>query len=239
MQSVMNMPFYKRSIPPLLTEMEPNICPEHWTGMKMEFIHYFLTFVLIYHCLITTILPPCFCSQTLNSFLYSFHRLLMYHIRDCLPELKTRINVLAAQYQSLLNSYGEPIDDKSATLLQLITKFAAEYCRTIEGTAKYIETAELWVSHLWSPHTTYIVHTYTTEGCYRQYFPLIPNLNSMPVLLMHFVLFQMWWSENLLYISWNVWSDIRVSWSTWWSHNHRCAHSNQKCHGGFLLSCDL
>lgn len=70
-------------------------------------------------------------------------RLLMHHIRDCLPELKTRINVLAAQYQSLLNSYGDPVEDKSATLLQLITKFAAEYCHTIEGTAKYIETAEL------------------------------------------------------------------------------------------------
>ncbi|XP_072242272.1 dynamin-1-like protein isoform X1 [Leuresthes tenuis] len=77
-----------------------------------------------------------FLARTLN-------RLLMHHIRDCLPELKTRINVLAAQYQSLLNSYGEPVDDKSATLLQLITKFAAEYCNTIEGTAKYIETAEL------------------------------------------------------------------------------------------------
>lgn len=73
----------------------------------------------------------------------TLNRLLMHHIRDCLPELKTRINVLAAQYQSLLNSYGEPVEDKSATLLQLITKFAAEYCNTIEGTAKYIETAEL------------------------------------------------------------------------------------------------
>lgn len=69
----------------------------------------------------------------------------MHHIRDCLPELKTRINVLAAQYQSLLGSYGEPVEDQSATLLQLITKFATEYCNTIEGTAKYIETAELWV----------------------------------------------------------------------------------------------
>ncbi|KAM9753012.1 dynamin-1-like protein isoform 1-T1 [Menidia menidia] len=77
-----------------------------------------------------------FLARTLN-------RLLMHHIRDCLPELKTRINVLASQYQSLLNSYGEPVEDKSATLLQLITKFAAEYCHTIEGTAKYIETAEL------------------------------------------------------------------------------------------------
>lgn len=77
--------------------------------------------------------------------LFSIFRLLMHHIRDCLPELKTRINVLAAQYQSLLNSYGEPVEDKSATLLQLITKFATEYCNTIEGTAKYIETSELWV----------------------------------------------------------------------------------------------
>ncbi|XP_062404350.1 dynamin-1-like protein isoform X4 [Sardina pilchardus] len=73
----------------------------------------------------------------------TLNRLLMHHIRDCLPELKTRINVLAAQYQSLLGSYGEPVEDKSATLLQLITKFATEYCNTIEGTAKYIETAEL------------------------------------------------------------------------------------------------
>ncbi|XP_052453525.1 dynamin-1-like protein isoform X2 [Carassius gibelio] len=73
----------------------------------------------------------------------TLNRLLMHHIRDCLPELKTRINVLAAQYQSLLGSYGEPVEDMSATLLQLITKFATEYCNTIEGTAKYIETAEL------------------------------------------------------------------------------------------------
>uniref|UniRef100_A0A8C3AUY8 Dynamin-1-like protein n=1 Tax=Cyclopterus lumpus TaxID=8103 RepID=A0A8C3AUY8_CYCLU len=73
----------------------------------------------------------------------TLNRLLMHHIRDCLPNLKTRINVLASQYQSLLSSYGEPVEDQSATLLQLITKFATEYCNTIEGTAKYIETAEL------------------------------------------------------------------------------------------------
>ncbi|KAJ8249913.1 hypothetical protein COCON_G00231290 [Conger conger] len=73
----------------------------------------------------------------------TLNRLLMHHIRDCLPGLKTRINVLAAQYQSLLSSYGQPVEDHSATLLQLVTKFAAEYCNTIEGTAKYIETAEL------------------------------------------------------------------------------------------------
>ncbi|XP_067832237.1 dynamin-1-like protein isoform X1 [Heptranchias perlo] len=75
-------------------------------------------------------------SKTLN-------RLLMHHIRDCLPELKTRVNVLTAQYQSMLNSYGHPIEDHNSTLLQIITKFATEYCNTIEGTARNIETSEL------------------------------------------------------------------------------------------------
>ena len=70
-------------------------------------------------------------------------QLLMHHIRDCLPELKTRVNVMMSQFQQLLSSFGEPIDDKSQTLLQIITKFAAEYCATIEGTSKNIETSEL------------------------------------------------------------------------------------------------
>ncbi|XP_028923430.1 dynamin-1-like protein isoform X2 [Ornithorhynchus anatinus] len=77
-----------------------------------------------------------FLTKTLN-------RLLMHHIRDCLPELKTRVNVLTAQYQSVLQSYGQPIADQNATLLQIITKFATEYCNTIEGTARNIETSEL------------------------------------------------------------------------------------------------
>ena len=116
-------------------------------------------------------------SKTLN-------RLLMHHIRDCLPELKTRVNVMASQFQSLLNSFGEPVADPAQLLLQvgddepfvlrqllsleaiisqlkytlfydnsdlsvfflllqIITKFAAAYCATIEGTAKNIETTEL------------------------------------------------------------------------------------------------
>lgn len=73
----------------------------------------------------------------------TLNRLLMHHIRDCLPELKTRVNVMTSQFQQLLASFGEPVDDKSQTLLQIITKFAAEYCATIEGTSKNIETSEL------------------------------------------------------------------------------------------------
>lgn len=70
-------------------------------------------------------------------------RLLMHHIRDCLPDLKTRVTVLTAQYQAQINSYGQPVEDHSATLLQIVTKFASDYCNTIEGTARYIETSEL------------------------------------------------------------------------------------------------
>lgn len=73
----------------------------------------------------------------------TLNRLLMHHIRDCLPELKTRVNVMISQFQSLLNSYGEAVDDQGQTLLQIITKFASSYCATIEGTARNIETTEL------------------------------------------------------------------------------------------------
>ncbi|KAL4226099.1 Dynamin-1-like protein [Mactra antiquata] len=73
----------------------------------------------------------------------TLNRLLMHHIRDCLPELKTRVNVLIAQFQSLLNTFGEPIEDKSQLLLQIITRFASAYCSTIEGTSRNIETTEL------------------------------------------------------------------------------------------------
>jgi len=73
----------------------------------------------------------------------TLNKLLLYHIRNCLPDLKTRVNVMVSQYQALLNSYGEPVIDKSSTLLQLITKFASTYCETIEGTSRNITTTEL------------------------------------------------------------------------------------------------
>ncbi|CAF1347667.1 unnamed protein product [Rotaria magnacalcarata] len=77
-----------------------------------------------------------FLAKTLN-------RLLMYHIRDCLPSLKARINQMVSHFQTLVNSFGEPIEDKGRLLLQIITKFASNYCGTIEGTAKNIEVSEL------------------------------------------------------------------------------------------------
>ncbi|CAF1671344.1 unnamed protein product [Adineta ricciae] len=79
-----------------------------------------------------------FLAKTLN-------RLLMHHIRDCLPSLKARMNQMVSHFQTLVNSFGEPIEDKGRLLLQIITKFASNYCATIEGTAKNIEVSELFV----------------------------------------------------------------------------------------------
>ncbi|KAK0398425.1 hypothetical protein QR680_002586 [Steinernema hermaphroditum] len=73
----------------------------------------------------------------------TLNRLLMQHIRNCLPQLKSRVNVLSSQCQSMLSSYGEEIADKKTTLLQIITRFSTAYIDTIGGTAKNIETAEL------------------------------------------------------------------------------------------------
>lgn len=85
----------------------------------------------------------------------TLQRLLMHHIRDCLPELKTRVNLMISQFQALLHSYGDQVRDKSQTLLQIITKFASSYCATIEGTARNIETTELWVTFINSRQTEF------------------------------------------------------------------------------------
>lgn len=70
-------------------------------------------------------------------------QLLMRHIRDCLPDLKIRINSLMSQYQAQLNSYGDPVTDKAKTIIDVITKFALSYCDTIKGGKRQIKTTEL------------------------------------------------------------------------------------------------
>ncbi|XP_060557155.1 dynamin-1-like protein isoform X2 [Ruditapes philippinarum] len=106
----------------------------------------------------------------------TLNRLLMHHIRDCLPELKTRVNVLIAQFQSLLNTFGEPIEDKSQLLLQIITRFASAYCSTIEGTSRNIETTEL----CGGARICYIFHE--TFGRTLETIDALQNLNTMDIL---------------------------------------------------------
>ncbi|VDD91114.1 unnamed protein product [Enterobius vermicularis] len=73
----------------------------------------------------------------------TLNRLLMHHIRECLPKLKSRVNMMISQYQSELKTYGEPIQDYRGTLLQIITRFATAYTAAIEGVSKNIVTSEL------------------------------------------------------------------------------------------------
>ncbi|KAI6214042.1 Dynamin-1-like protein [Aphelenchoides besseyi] len=73
----------------------------------------------------------------------TLNRLLIHHIRECLPQLKLRVNMMIGQCRTLLNSYGDPVVDKNRTLLQLITHFSNAYTSTIDGTSKNIETNEL------------------------------------------------------------------------------------------------
>ncbi|KAI6234566.1 Dynamin central region family protein [Aphelenchoides fujianensis] len=40
----------------------------------------------------------------------TLNRLLIHHIRECLPQLKARVSTMIAQCRSLLNSYGEPVN---------------------------------------------------------------------------------------------------------------------------------
>lgn len=71
------------------------------------------------------------------------NKLLLSHIRNCLPDLKSRVNMMVSQYQSLLNSYGGTVIDRNSTLLHIITKFSTTYCETVEGTSQNIAITEL------------------------------------------------------------------------------------------------
>ncbi|XP_074055599.1 LOW QUALITY PROTEIN: dynamin-1-like protein [Macrotis lagotis] len=88
---------------------------------------------------------PVLASQNGTHFLTkTINRYLMHYILECLSKLKARVNVLMDQYHSMLESYGHPVQDQNSTLLEIITRFATEYCNNVEGTAKNIETSEIF-----------------------------------------------------------------------------------------------
>ncbi|KAJ1363177.1 Dynamin-1-like protein, variant 2 [Parelaphostrongylus tenuis] len=102
--------------------------------------------------------------------------LLMHHIRNCLPALKARVAIMHAQCQADLQAFGEPVDDKSRTLLQIITRFAAAYTSTIEGTSRNIETTEL----CGGARICFIFHE--TFGKSLEGINPLENLNEMDIL---------------------------------------------------------
>lgn len=70
-------------------------------------------------------------------------QLLMRHIRECLPDLRVKINSLLSEYQTRLNSYGDVVTDQAKTIIDIITKFSLSYCDTIRGGKCQIKTTQL------------------------------------------------------------------------------------------------
>ena len=69
--------------------------------------------------------------------------LLLSHIRNYLPDLKSRVNMTISRYQNLLDSYGDPVVDQHSTILRILTQFASTYCQTVEGTSQNIAVSEI------------------------------------------------------------------------------------------------
>lgn len=82
-----------------------------------------------------------FLAKTLN-------RILVQHIRDVLPELKLKVNKMLSEAQTEMMAYGDPLYDtrgsRGALLLQVITRFSANYRDAIDGKLTDLSVNELY-----------------------------------------------------------------------------------------------
>lgn len=74
--------------------------------------------------------------------------ILLNHIRQVLPDIKSKIAQLISQAQQRLQEYGVPINEggmsNGALLLQLLTKFSTEYVDVIDGRNTDLSTNDLF-----------------------------------------------------------------------------------------------
>lgn len=82
----------------------------------------------------------------------SLNQILMLHIRDCLPDIKSKIMSMIVSVQNNLDALGEPTDAQGsnrlgATLLNLLSNFTANFANSIDGrgsTQGVLELNELY-----------------------------------------------------------------------------------------------
>lgn len=80
---------------------------------------------------------PNICNRHGSPFLAkTLNRLLIHHIRRCLPDLKQKIESIKSQITANLKMYGDDLVDNSRTLLHIITKFCTAYCASLDGTSR-------------------------------------------------------------------------------------------------------
>ncbi|KNC47855.1 dynamin-A [Thecamonas trahens ATCC 50062] len=80
-------------------------------------------------------------SRTLN-------KILIYHIRNALPALRSRIHALISETENHIGLLGEPINatsetEKSGLVLSSLTQFCTSYCAAIDGTRTSFITNQL------------------------------------------------------------------------------------------------
>ncbi|KAL3235149.1 Dynamin-related protein DNM1 [Nakaseomyces bracarensis] len=72
---------------------------------------------------------------------------LISHIKEKLPDIKTRLNTLVSQTEQELSQYGDVGDinkeNRAGLVLQLMNKFATTFISSIDGTSSEISTKEL------------------------------------------------------------------------------------------------
>lgn len=78
----------------------------------------------------------------------SLSKLLLNHIHESLPELRTKMSNLLIDAQKEMMAYGDPMLDESnnkgAILLQIITKFSTDYAFAIDGKLTDSNSKELY-----------------------------------------------------------------------------------------------
>ncbi|CCD23887.1 dynamin-related GTPase DNM1 NDAI_0C02270 [Naumovozyma dairenensis CBS 421] len=75
------------------------------------------------------------------------NRILMNHIKDKLPDIKTKLNALVTQTEQELLGYGGGVrgtkENRSGLILELMNKFSTNFISSIEGNSSNINTKEL------------------------------------------------------------------------------------------------
>lgn len=97
----------------------------------------------------------------------------MNHIRECLPEIRSKIVSLIIQAQQRLNEYGVPLAESNmspgALLLQMLTRFATEYVDSIDGRNAELSTNDLFggarINHIFiKKYTPYLLKMDSCEN---------------------------------------------------------------------------
>ncbi|GAB5036089.1 dynamin like protein [Nannochloropsis oceanica] len=75
------------------------------------------------------------------------NNILMHHIRDCLPEIKSRIQAMTMEVARELDALGEPTTELSratlgGTMLGLLSRFASTFQSAVEGKGNFVTGRE-------------------------------------------------------------------------------------------------